>query len=209
MAQKWLKMAQSGPNMTQNGPRMTQNDPIWPKNGPHFFQFFFTEKAVPQTFSLLECMIWVSWHCQCVHLVELSIKLFHLRQIVSHCHAHILANDYIVGDVVTSSCGIRLASMFNMEHGENNCRNKERQWWLTNVLPPPSIFWGCSAHPVAGLVERDIQVQVLWWRKIFRCRRYGGERYPDTGVVVEKAPMSDLQVEASVTQPGPGNSCSI
>ena len=37
----------------------------------------------------------------------------------------------------------------------------------------------------------------------------GGERYPGAGVVVEKAPMSDLQVEASVTQPGPGNSCSI
>ena len=64
-------------------------------------------------------------------------------------------------------------------------------------------------YPVAGLVEKDIQVQVLWWRKISRCRRCGGERYPDTDVVVEKAPMSDLQVEASVTQPGPGNSCSI
>ena len=46
---------------------MAQNDPKWPKmtsNGPkmtpgftHFFHnFFLTEKAVPQTFSLLECM---------------------------------------------------------------------------------------------------------------------------------------------------------
>ena len=68
-------MAQSGPNMTQNGPRMTQNDPKWPKNDPkwpkitpngpnmtpgftHFFRnFLLTEKAITQTFSLLECMI--------------------------------------------------------------------------------------------------------------------------------------------------------
>ena len=60
--------------MIQNGPRMTQNDPKWPKNYPkwpkitpngpkmtpgftHFFRnFFLTEKAVSQTFSLLECM---------------------------------------------------------------------------------------------------------------------------------------------------------
>ena len=47
MAQKWFKMAQSGPNMTQNGPRMTRT----------FSANFFTEKAVPQTFSLLECML--------------------------------------------------------------------------------------------------------------------------------------------------------
>ena len=57
--------------MVQHGPRMTQNDPKWPKNDPKlpkmaqnypkwpkndariyalFTQFFFTEKAVPQTF---------------------------------------------------------------------------------------------------------------------------------------------------------------
>ena len=60
-------MAQHGPNMTQNDPKWPKNDPKWTKitpNGPkmtpgftHFFRnFFFTEKAVPQTFSLLECM---------------------------------------------------------------------------------------------------------------------------------------------------------
>ena len=52
-----------------------------------------------------------------------------------------------------------------------------------------------------------IQWQVCW-RKI-SSGRPGGEKYPGAGVVVEKAPMSDLQVEASMTQPGPGNSCSI
>ena len=51
---KWPKMAQNA----QNGPRMTQNDPKCPKNYPHFVcNFFLTEKAVPQTFSLLECML--------------------------------------------------------------------------------------------------------------------------------------------------------
>ena len=47
--------------MTQNGPRMTQNYPNWPKNDARIYalfpQFFLTEKVVPQTFSLLECMI--------------------------------------------------------------------------------------------------------------------------------------------------------
>ena len=40
---------------------MTQNDPKWPKNDAQIYalfpQFFLTEKAVPQTFSLLECVI--------------------------------------------------------------------------------------------------------------------------------------------------------
>ena len=47
--QKWPKVAQILPQMAQNGPRMTQNDPEWPKK-------FLTEKAIPQIFSLLECM---------------------------------------------------------------------------------------------------------------------------------------------------------
>ena len=63
-------MAQNGPKwptMAHNGPRMTQNDPKWPKNDPKlpkydariyalFQQFFLTETAIPQTFSVLECM---------------------------------------------------------------------------------------------------------------------------------------------------------
>ena len=55
---KWPKYY---PKMAQNGPRMTQNDPKWPKNDARIYalfpQFFLTEKAVPQTFSLLECML--------------------------------------------------------------------------------------------------------------------------------------------------------
>ena len=43
---------------------MAQNYPKWPKYYAQiyalFLQFFFTEKAVPQTFSLLECMA-VPW----------------------------------------------------------------------------------------------------------------------------------------------------
>ena len=46
-ATKWPK---KWPNMTQNGPKMTRT----------FSQFFFTEKAVPQTFLLLECMAFFS-----------------------------------------------------------------------------------------------------------------------------------------------------
>ena len=49
--------------MTQNypkWPKMAQNDPRWPKNDARIYalfpQFLLTEKAVPQTFSLLECM---------------------------------------------------------------------------------------------------------------------------------------------------------
>ena len=70
MALELPKMIQNDPKwpkMAQNEPRMTQNDLKWPKitpNGPkmtpgftHFFRnFFLTEKAIPQTFSLLECM---------------------------------------------------------------------------------------------------------------------------------------------------------
>ena len=61
-------MAQNGPRMTQNDPKLPKNYPKWPKNYPKwpkndariyalFSQFFFTEKAVPQTFSLLEYMV--------------------------------------------------------------------------------------------------------------------------------------------------------
>jgi len=60
-----------GPKMTQNGPKWHKYDPKWPKNaqnsprmtknGPKltrtFSAIFLTEKAVPQTFSLLECMV--------------------------------------------------------------------------------------------------------------------------------------------------------
>ena len=53
-------MALEWPKMIQNGPKMTQNYPKWPKNDARIYaifpQFFLTEKAVPQTFSLLECM---------------------------------------------------------------------------------------------------------------------------------------------------------
>ena len=60
---KWPKMALEWPNIIQNCPKMTQNGPKNTPNGPkmtpgftHFFRNFFSEKAVPQTFSLLECM---------------------------------------------------------------------------------------------------------------------------------------------------------
>ena len=51
--------------MIQNGPKMTQNYPKWPKNDARIYalfpQFFFlTEKAIPQTFSLLECMVYTT-----------------------------------------------------------------------------------------------------------------------------------------------------
>ena len=53
-------MPQNGPKMTQNGPKWPKNDPKWPKNDARVYalfpQIFLTAKAVPQTFSLLECM---------------------------------------------------------------------------------------------------------------------------------------------------------
>ena len=63
---KWPQMAQRGPKrskMAQEWPKMAQK---WPALFPHFF---LTEKAVPQTFLLLECMPfssnWIeSWECQ-------------------------------------------------------------------------------------------------------------------------------------------------
>ena len=42
------------PKEAQKGPKWPKNDPKWPNKFP---QFFLTEKVVPQTFSLLECMI--------------------------------------------------------------------------------------------------------------------------------------------------------
>ena len=53
--------------MAQKLPKMAQNYPKWPKNDARtyalFLQFFLTEKAVPQTFSLLECMDLLNKHC--------------------------------------------------------------------------------------------------------------------------------------------------
>ena len=46
--------------MAQKWPQMAQNYLKWPKNDARIYalfpQIFFTEKAVPQTFSILECM---------------------------------------------------------------------------------------------------------------------------------------------------------
>ena len=46
--------------MAQKLSKMAQNYPKWPKNDARIYalfpQFFFTEKTVPQTFSLLECI---------------------------------------------------------------------------------------------------------------------------------------------------------
>ena len=46
--------------MAQKLPKMAQNYPKWPKYDARIYalfpQIFFTEKAVPQIFSLLECM---------------------------------------------------------------------------------------------------------------------------------------------------------
>ena len=53
-------MTQNGSKLSKNYPKWPKITPKWPKNDariyPLFPQFFLTEKAVPQTFSLLECM---------------------------------------------------------------------------------------------------------------------------------------------------------
>ena len=65
--QKNMKMAKNGPNMTPNGlkwpktaKKLPKITPKWPKNDARIYalfpNFFLTEEAVPQTFSLLECM---------------------------------------------------------------------------------------------------------------------------------------------------------
>ena len=48
-------MAQKLPQMAQNYPQMAQK---WRPDLCTFSAIFFTEKAVPQTFSLLECMVY-------------------------------------------------------------------------------------------------------------------------------------------------------
>ena len=84
---KWATVTQIWPQMAQNGSRMTQNDPKWPKhypkwpkitqNGPKItpgFTHFSTEKAVPQTFSLLEHMVTrrlLSWLFSCRSVLEM------------------------------------------------------------------------------------------------------------------------------------------
>ena len=57
LAQKWPKMAHGGPNMTQNGPKRPKMAQEWPNK---FRPFVLTEKVVPQTFSLLECLVMVN-----------------------------------------------------------------------------------------------------------------------------------------------------
>ena len=81
--------------MARHGPRMTQNDPKRPKNGPQlpqmakndariyalFPQILLSEKAVPQTFSLLECMRITSTthgHGGHVHVADLILAQFDL-----------------------------------------------------------------------------------------------------------------------------------
>ena len=74
------------PKVAKILPKMAPNDPKWPKitpNGPnmtpgftHFFRnFFLTEKAVPQTFSLLECMDNGVLNSHCVHSHAMMMML--------------------------------------------------------------------------------------------------------------------------------------
>ena len=57
MAQKWPKKDPKWPKNDQKWPKMTSNGPKMTPGFTHFFRnFFLIEKAVPQTFSLLECM---------------------------------------------------------------------------------------------------------------------------------------------------------
>ena len=62
--QKWPKVAQIWPQMALNGPKWPKNDPKWSNKFP---QFLLTEKAVRQTFSLLECMCTPSKHTIITH----------------------------------------------------------------------------------------------------------------------------------------------
>ena len=62
-------MIQNGPKMTLNYPKLPQIAQKWHPDLRTFSAIFLTEKAVPQTFSLLECMLWVKSktlsHCEC------------------------------------------------------------------------------------------------------------------------------------------------
>ena len=58
---------------------MAQNDLKWPKNDARIYalfpQFFLTEKAVPQTFLLLECMLPSIYSArECLALQNIQIK---------------------------------------------------------------------------------------------------------------------------------------
>ena len=79
---KKLNFPQICPKMPQNGPKMTQNYPKWPKNDAWIYalfpQFLFSEKAVPQTFSLLECMLKIYIF---YHILYVILKIF-----TKHCY---------------------------------------------------------------------------------------------------------------------------
>ena len=57
---------------------MAQNYHTWPKNDARIYTLFpqiiFTEKAVPQTFSLLECMVFLS-SLSWLHEVEDGLQI--------------------------------------------------------------------------------------------------------------------------------------
>ena len=73
---------------------MAHNYPKWPKNDARiyalFLQFFFTEKAVPQTSSLLECMVLILAMVQSQalvaskhHLIETEVKTLSPNKLAS------------------------------------------------------------------------------------------------------------------------------
>ena len=69
--------------MAQKLPKMAQNYPNGPKMTPgftHFFRnFFLTEKAVPQIFSLLECMLKASSRSSLLVLPSVILaRYFHI-----------------------------------------------------------------------------------------------------------------------------------
>ena len=61
---KHKQMAQKLSKMAQKLSKIAQNYPKWPKNDTRIYalfpQIFLTEKAVPQTFSLLECNLYIA-----------------------------------------------------------------------------------------------------------------------------------------------------
>ena len=137
--------------MTPNGPRMTQNYPKWPKNDPKwptitpkwpknyariyalFPQIYLTEKAVLQTFSLLECMLIQSCKVQTGKKKQFLPYFGNIRRqsVYLTCHCPIA----------------QLSRGWNVRLVKLSSPTRTRHW--TQEQAPPVHHW-CSLGPDPG-----------------------------------------------------------
>ena len=115
---KWPKMALEWPKMIQNSPKMTQNYPKWPKYDARIYalfpQFFFTEKAVPKFFSLLEWM----------HVLSINHWPLWMQS------QHTLFPPFVVFVHEPSSCSPHSTTDINQQAQICPSGSREINWWI-------------------------------------------------------------------------------